>query len=101
LAGAVWLLARAAHAAPDVALGLALLARLNLVIGVFNLLPAFPLDGGRVLRSLLDPRLGRLRATRVAAGVSKGLAVALAILGLLASWMLLVIALFLSRSFYG
>jgi CBS domain-containing protein len=48
-----------------------------------------------VLRSLLDTRLGRVRATRVAAGVSKGLAVALALLGLLGNWMLLVIALFL------
>src|SRR5215831_5610563 len=95
LAAIGWLAARAAPGGSDVALGLSLLARLNLVIGIFNLLPAFPLDGGRVLRSLLEARLTRLRATQVAAGVSKGLAIALALLGLLGNWMVLVIALFL------
>ena len=95
LAVIAWGIAAAVDGNPDVHLGLSLLARLNLVIGIFNLLPAFPLDGGRVLRSLLDVRLGRVRATRVAANISKGLAVALALLGLLGNWMLLVIALFL------
>ena len=95
LAGIGWLVALAVDGGSDVALGLLLLSRLNLVIGIFNLLPAFPLDGGRVLRSLLDTRLGRVRSTRVAANVSKALAVALALLGLLGNWMLLVIALFL------
>jgi Zn-dependent protease/CBS domain-containing protein len=95
LAGVAWLAMRATSSGTDVNLGLSLLARLNLVIGIFNLLPAFPLDGGRVLRSLLEARWNRLRATQVAAGVSKGLAVALALLGLLGNWMLLVIALFL------
>jgi membrane-associated protease RseP (regulator of RpoE activity) len=62
----------------DVRLGAFYLAQLNFVLGLFNLLPAFPMDGGRVLRALLSLRLGPLRATRVAARIGKGGAVALA-----------------------
>ncbi len=52
----------------------------NLILGVFNLIPAFPMDGGRVLRALLSGVLGRLRATEVAAGIGKGLALLFGIL---------------------
>jgi Zn-dependent protease len=48
----------------------------NLVLGLFNLVPAFPMDGGRVLRALLSGWLGRARATTIAATIGRGLAVA-------------------------
>lgn len=58
------------------------LAWINAALGVFNLLPGFPLDGGRVLRALAWWRTGSLRrATRVAADVGKGLAIGLMMLG--------------------
>lgn len=58
------------------------LAFINTALGVFNLLPGFPLDGGRVLRALVWWRTGSLRrATRTAADVGKGLALGLMFLG--------------------
>jgi Zn-dependent protease len=55
----------------------------NFVLGIFNLLPAFPLDGGRALRSLLAVRQGQLRATQTAARVGKVMAWVLGIFGFL------------------
>ena len=60
---------------PDLRLGVFYLAQLNFVLGLFNLLPAFPMDGGRVLRALLTVRFGALRATRAAAWIGKAAAI--------------------------
>lgn len=59
------------------------LAFINLVLAMFNLLPAFPLDGGRVLRAMLWRRSDRLRATRMAVGVGRVFALALVGFGVL------------------
>jgi Zn-dependent protease len=53
----------------------------NLILALFNMLPALPMDGGRVLRALLSMALGQVRATNIAAGLAQLLAVALAIYG--------------------
>jgi Zn-dependent protease len=50
---------------------LAYAAAVNLAMGIFNLVPALPMDGGRIFRAVLQQRLGRLRATRTAATVSR------------------------------
>lgn len=60
--------------APGVTGFLQLLIHWNLIMGVFNLVPVFPMDGGRVLRALLATRLPYLRATQIAAFIGKVLA---------------------------
>ena len=81
---------------PDL-IGGSLLGRLmwiNVMLGVFNLLPAFPLDGGRVLRALLHERMPLVDATRKAARIGRGFAIALALVGLAVDIWLVLIAVF-------
>lgn len=59
------------------------LMQANLMLVVFNMIPAFPMDGGRVLRALLSMPFGRLQATKVAASLGQIIAVGFLIFGLL------------------
>jgi Zn-dependent protease/CBS domain-containing protein len=60
------------------------LASINVLLGIFNLLPAFPLDGGRVLRSILWKVKGNLRwATRIASKIGGGFALGMIFMGIL------------------
>ena len=67
---------------------------INLGLAAFNMLPAFPLDGGRVLRSLLAMRLDRVEATQFAAALGKSFAILIGLVGLFFNGLLLVVALF-------
>lgn len=64
----------------------------NIYLLAFNLLPAFPMDGGRVLRAVLAKRMGMVRGTRIAARIGQGFAIALGLLGLSGQPMLILIA---------
>jgi len=70
------------------------LASVNLFLALFNMIPAFPMDGGRVLRALLAIKLGHTRATQVAATIGQWFAFALGFIGLFFNPLLIFIAIF-------
>lgn len=70
------------------------LAGANIFLVLFNLIPAFPMDGGRVLRALLAMNMGHARATALAASIGQGLAIGLGLLGIFTNPMLMIIGVF-------
>ncbi|WP_072375948.1 site-2 protease family protein [Hyphomicrobium sp. NDB2Meth4] len=74
---------------------LAQVAIANIILLVFNLIPAFPMDGGRVLRALLAMKMGFPRGTRVAARIGQAMAIGFAFLGFMGNPMLILVAAFI------
>ena len=67
------------------------LFQVNLIMGLFNLLPALPMDGGRVLRALLSLRMPALRATQIATSLARMLAAGMIVYGLVRGGLMLAV----------
>ena len=72
-----------------------IIAFYNIILGLFNLIPAFPMDGGRILRAFFAMRMPYIEATKKAVAVSKSILFAMGIVGLFVSPVLLIIAIYL------
>ncbi|MDG6218666.1 MAG: site-2 protease family protein [Candidatus Thermoplasmatota archaeon] len=70
----------------------------NLILAGFNLIPAFPIDGGRLLRAAFAMRMEYQKATKTASNIGKGVAIAMAIFGIFFNIWLVLIAIFI---FFG
>ncbi|NMC60629.1 MAG: CBS domain-containing protein, partial [Candidatus Methanofastidiosa archaeon] len=68
---------------------------LNFVLGLFNIIPAFPMDGGRVLRAFLSSKMDYLKATELSVRIGQALAIIFAFVGIFYNSWLIVIALFI------
>lgn len=73
----------------------------NIGLVIFNIIPAFPLDGGRILRALLAMKIDRVKATQIASSIGQVFALIFLLLGLLYNPFLIVIALFIFLGAYG
>lgn len=94
-------LGQAAHISdPNIGM-LERLAATNIFLAIFNLIPAFPMDGGRVLRAALAMWLGQGQATRIAAQIGQGFAFFLGFAGLFGHPMLIFIAIFVYMAAAG
>ena len=67
---------------------------INPILAIFNLLPAFPMDGGRALRAYLAHRLGISKATRIAVALGHAFALLFGFIGLMSRWIILIVIAF-------
>jgi Zn-dependent protease/CBS domain-containing protein len=68
---------------------------INLILGLFNLIPAFPMDGGRVLRGVLGTVMDSLKATKIAVSIGQVFAILLFFFGIFFNWWMALIAIFI------
>ncbi|WP_340820000.1 CBS domain-containing protein [Methanolobus sp. WCC4] len=83
-----------AYQGTSIYLMVGILASINIILALFNLIPAFPMDGGRLLRSWYAKRMSYVKATHYAATVGKMFAFIMGIIGLLSNAWLILIAFF-------